>query len=98
MRHLFVSLLFVSCLLVLSACGEKKDNSCTTDSQCGSSLICAHLSACGPEGCPGICSTPCDSQEQCGTNELCVDELGSRRGYCRHDVPRGGNPDGGVAR
>jgi hypothetical protein len=92
MRRLFAPLLFLSCLTLLAACGDDKDSSCTTDSQCGGALICAHLSICGPEGCPGTCSTACDTQDQCGSDELCVDEPGSRRGYCRHDVPRGGSP------
>ncbi len=70
-------------LLVLSGCASDKDSICQDENDCGGSLICARTVACGPGECTGVCSDPCDTDEDCGRQERCLDEPGTGRGYCR---------------
>ncbi|MEM9073442.1 MAG: hypothetical protein AAGE52_33360 [Myxococcota bacterium] len=72
--------------LPLTACRSDKGNICNDESDCGGSLICASDVACGsPDGCQGICSDPCDTDEDCGSEERCIPDFDSDQNYCRFD-------------
>ncbi len=77
--HIVIASFFA---LVLSACGGGSEgDSCHTDDNCGSGLICAHIAVCGPDNldsCPGMCGQPCETDEECPTN-LCGATIGGMR-------------------
>ena len=75
-------LALVACLF-LSGCSSDKDSICNDETDCGGSLICAQTGFCGGTDCTGICSDPCDTDEDCSGSERCLDEPGTGRGYCR---------------
>ncbi len=84
MRQLLVAALFV--LPLLAACRSDKGQLCQSEDDCGGSLICARDLGCGSDAeCTGVCSDPCDTDEDCSGRERCVPETGTARNYCRFD-------------
>ncbi len=84
MKKFLATALFVLPLLV--ACRSDKGYLCSDESDCGGSLICAREVGCSSgAGCTGVCSDPCDTDEDCSNRERCSPEVGTDRNYCRFD-------------
>lgn len=73
-------------LLSLLGCASDVGSACTNEDDCGGSTICAHDALCGDlDNCVGVCSDPCDTDDDCSNEERCFTEPGGGRQYCRFE-------------
>jgi hypothetical protein len=87
--HRIVIASIFSLTLGIAGCGggDAGDN-CSSNDECGSGLICAHIAVCGPDGlddCPGLCGQPCDTDMECPGGEFCGATAGGMR-ICQDSV------------
>ena len=69
-----------------AGCGDNVGDTCTSESDCSGSLICAQFVVCADTSCPGTCADTCDSDEDCGAAERCFAEPSGARTFCRYDA------------
>jgi hypothetical protein len=81
LHHTVIASIFALSLTLAGCGGGGEGDSCNTDDNCGSGLICAHIAVCGPEAledCPGVCGQPCELDEECESGN-CGETIGGMR-------------------
>ncbi len=94
-------LLFLVLALPLVACSVSLGESCDTDSDCRSNLVCFSWPCVDGERCRQTCEHPCETSDECPAGRVCSGMLCTRVGVVGdagspEDAGDGGSPEDAV--